>query len=106
MNPARFLVCLLLCLIVDDDAYKQLNTLNASAPKKQTMQVTPVQLADGTWALDADILEPGKPQDPDKTWAHYQAFVKTLPQRDVKADEFAQNYDDTKTPPMLKPIPK
>lgn len=85
-------------LILDDAAYLSLADLNAASAKKRFQQLTPVQLADGTYALNADALGSA-------TWAEHDSLLKTLIVRDVADSELVQSKNDFDATKDLKPVP-
>lgn len=75
-------------LVLNAAQLKQLDILNARGPKHR--QLCTVELADGSHALNADVLtDIGK----GGTWEHYRSLLVSLPARDVAVVELPT--DDT-----------
>ena len=70
-------------LIIDEAAHQVLAALNAAGDPHH--QLHPIQIADGTHVLNADLLNDTGPEG---TWLPYAAFLSSLPARVIDTGEF------------------
>ena len=68
----------MIMLILTDEQAAEINELNAVAPPFRKLE--PVQLPDGRYALNSDLL---MDLDPGETWWHYRIVLLDLPAETV-----------------------
>lgn len=75
-------------LILNETEIKQLETLNASAPRDR--QLITAALKDGRRVLNADLLADAAPG---QTWSHYAGFIQSLTREQPAPEAMVRSTD-------------